>query len=74
MRGIFIVFFIVITSLAGCQNTNSIKKKSSKNQAPGAKQVKKEKNQWNQIRQDIEIILGKTDGLNRFEMKKESWL
>ncbi len=63
--------FIVV----GCQNFNSLKSKTpSKKSAKSAKQLKKENDQWMQIKKDIEVLLGKTDQikLQKFQAKAEA--
>lgn len=71
-----VVLLLLCTFVAvGCQNFNSVKNEApAQKSAKSAKQLKKEKDQWNQIRKDIEVLLGKTDQikLQKYEAKAEA--
>ena len=61
--------------MVGCQNFTSVKKEVKSTQsAKSAKQLKKEQDQWEQIKKDIEVLLGKTDQLKlqKYQAKAES--
>lgn len=70
-----IVLMLSAFIMVGCQSFKAVKEEApSKKSAKSAKQIKKEQDQWIQIRKDIEVLLGKTDQikLQRFQTKAEA--
>lgn len=63
--------FVVV----GCQSFESVKVDNPpKKSAKSAKQLKKENDQWKQIKKDIEVLLSKTDQikLQKYEAKTQT--
>jgi hypothetical protein len=75
VRGKAVLLMLSAFIVVGCQSFTSVKEgaKPTKS-AKSAKQLKKEEDQWKQIKKDIEVLLGKTDQLKlqKYQAKAES--